>query len=79
MNNPAIGRLIAKNTGDWVAMGWLLDATELDLAPDSALRMRRFAARNDPAADARKVQDWMLASSFSVRASSNLLTRRLDS
>jgi hypothetical protein len=49
VNNPAIGRLIAKNTGDWVAMGWLLDATELDSAPDSALRLQRFAARNDPA------------------------------
>jgi hypothetical protein len=49
VTNPAIGVRLPAGAGDWVSMGWLLNATELEMAPDAEARLRRFAERNSPA------------------------------
>jgi len=48
--NSVVGTRLPLKVSDWVSMAWLLDADASRPPADAEERMRRFAARNSPAA-----------------------------
>ncbi len=57
-SNPLIGRTVSEGTGSWIAMGWLLDAEQVQPPPDAEKRMEHFAARNSPAEIEKLARDF---------------------